>query len=118
MIVTGLTRARFCELAGPARFGEAQPDRLFTLGLFSVIDALMDAPMADVLAKVPFPQDMTDALVNGAAAPRASCSTPPSPASAASSRAATSLQIQLEAMAWATEAAEQLFENAPAAAAA
>ena len=56
VIVTGLTRARFCELAGPRHFDEAQPDRLFTLGLFSVIDALMDAPMAEVLAKVPFPQ--------------------------------------------------------------
>jgi EAL and modified HD-GYP domain-containing signal transduction protein len=61
LIVTALIRARFCELAGDhvqaARRGE-----LFTLGLFSVIDALMDTPMEDVLDKLPFPQDMREAL--------------------------------------------------------
>src|SRR3954447_12553956 len=66
VIVTGLTRARFCELAGPKHFDLKQPDPLFTLGLFSVIDALMAAPVAEVLPKIPFPPVMPDALVNGA----------------------------------------------------
>jgi c-di-GMP phosphodiesterase len=113
VIVTGLTRARFCELAGPKHFDEGQPDRLFTLGLFSVIDALMDAPMEDVLSKIPFPAEMNDALIKHTgtkgelldAALSSERGEFPSPALA---------EIQLEAMAWATEAAEQLFEGAPA----
>jgi c-di-GMP phosphodiesterase len=36
------------------------------LGLFSVIDALMDTPMEDVLEKIPFPADMRDALITHA----------------------------------------------------
>src|SRR6185312_33850 len=52
LIVTALVRARLCELLGPA-MGQGNGDQLFTLGLFSVIDALMDAPMADVLSSIP-----------------------------------------------------------------
>ena len=117
VIVTGLTRARFCELACPRFFGESQPDRLFTLGLFSVIDALMDAPMADVLDKIPFPAEMTDALVKGTGKKGEllqaafACERGEFPSTQLA-------QIQLEAIAWASEAADQLFEKTPAAAAA
>ena len=41
-----------------------RPGELFTLGLFSVIDALMDAPIEDVIALIPFPADMRDALMS------------------------------------------------------
>ena len=58
---TALIRARFCELAGQSE-PATDPGELFTLGLFSVLDALMDAPMNDLLTKLPFPQDMRDAL--------------------------------------------------------
>jgi EAL and modified HD-GYP domain-containing signal transduction protein len=58
LIETALVRARFCELAG-----EGSREQLFTLGLFSVVDALMDAPMESLLASMPFPDDMRDALV-------------------------------------------------------
>ena len=117
VIVTGLTRARFCEAAGPRYFDEPQPDRLFTLGLFSVIDALMDSTMADVLAKVPFPQDMTDALVKHTGRKGELLE-----AALACERGdfpnAQLAQVQFDAMAWATEAAEQLFEGSQAAVAA
>jgi c-di-GMP phosphodiesterase len=61
LIVTALVRARMCELLGPS-LGERNGDQLFTLGLFSVIDALMDAPMAEVLRSIPFEEDMLAAL--------------------------------------------------------
>lgn len=115
IIITGLARARFCELAGPRCFDEAHPDRLFTLGLFSVVDALMGAPMADVLSRIPFPAEMTDALVHGkgrkgellGAALQCERGEFPNAELAA---------IHVEALKWATEAGEQLLGR-PAAAA-
>ena len=71
LTVTALVRARFCELAGEQLAGP-RPGELFTLGLFSVIDALMDAPIEDVVGLIPFPADMREALVR-APARRARC---------------------------------------------
>ena len=65
LTVTALVRARFCELAGEQLPGP-RPGELFTLGLFSVIDALMDAPIEDVVGMIPFPSDMREALVSRA----------------------------------------------------
>jgi EAL and modified HD-GYP domain-containing signal transduction protein len=62
LTVTALIRARFCELAWRERHRDAGAE-LFTLGLFSVIDALMDTPIDEVIAKIPFPDDMRAALV-------------------------------------------------------
>src|SRR3954452_15344065 len=56
-----LVRARMCELLGP-EINESHADQLFTLGLFSVVDALLDQPMHEVLAAVPFPTEMVLAL--------------------------------------------------------
>jgi EAL and modified HD-GYP domain-containing signal transduction protein len=114
LVVTGLTRARFCELAGPREFDMANPDNLFTLGLFSVIDALMDAKMDDVLETIPFPADTKEALVNRAgpkgelleAALACERGEFPTPGLA---------EVQLEAMRWATEATAQLFDQRTAA---
>jgi c-di-GMP phosphodiesterase len=59
LFVTALVRGRFCQLAGESGGGA----ELFALGLFSVIDALTDRPMADVVQTLPFPAAMRDALV-------------------------------------------------------
>ena len=45
LFVTALIRARFCQSAGDPSDGP--PSELFTLGLFSVLDALTDTPMCD-----------------------------------------------------------------------
>jgi EAL and modified HD-GYP domain-containing signal transduction protein len=60
---TALTRARFCELAATAIPG-ADSAQLFTLGMFSVIDALTDTPLEEALAPIPFPDDMHAALIH------------------------------------------------------
>jgi c-di-GMP phosphodiesterase len=117
VIVTGLARARFCELAGPRFYGEAQPDRLFTLGLFSVIDALMDSPMADVLSTIPFPKDMTDALVERKG-PKGELLEAALACERGEFPNSHLAQLHYESLGWASEAAEQLFEGTPAAAAA
>ncbi|HTU30397.1 MAG TPA: HDOD domain-containing protein [Solirubrobacteraceae bacterium] len=62
LTLTALTRARFCELAGPEMTG-ARPAELFTLGLFSVLDALMDTTMLEATEMLPLADDMREALV-------------------------------------------------------
>jgi len=64
LLTTALIRGRMCELVGPD-LGQTSSDQLFTLGLFSVVDALVDAPMAEVLSSIPFPDDMRAALISG-----------------------------------------------------
>jgi c-di-GMP phosphodiesterase len=59
---TALVRARFCELADHGQTATA-PER-FTLGLFSVMDALTDSTLEDALAALPFPPAMRDALID------------------------------------------------------
>jgi EAL and modified HD-GYP domain-containing signal transduction protein len=62
LTVTALVRARFCELAGSHTTAEHR-GQLFMLGLFSIIDALLDTPIAEILDSVPFPEDMRAALI-------------------------------------------------------
>jgi EAL and modified HD-GYP domain-containing signal transduction protein len=113
LIETALVRARFCELAG-----EGNRDQLFTLGLFSVVDALMDAPMEEVIASMPFPDEMRDALVSHEGPKGDLLETalryergefvPPHDGLGAA---------YVEAIEWATNAADELFNDAPAVAA-
>jgi EAL and modified HD-GYP domain-containing signal transduction protein len=114
LIVTGLARARFCELAGPRRFGQSAPETLFTLGLFSVLDALMDAPMGELLSRLPFPPDMTAALVNRKGA-KGQLLTAAIACERGEFPDPELDEIQVEAMRWATATASELFEQ-PAAA--
>jgi EAL and modified HD-GYP domain-containing signal transduction protein len=61
LMTTALVRARFCELAGP-RYELHNTDRLFTLGLMSVIDALMNTSMTRALRPLPLPDETIRAL--------------------------------------------------------
>lgn len=57
-----MVRARMCEsLAGTNR---ANQGLYFTVGLFSTLDALLDAPMATVMQSLPLAPDVQDALVS------------------------------------------------------
>ncbi len=62
LLITALIRAKVCEsLAGAADLGPAE--KYFTIGLLSVLDALMDAPMEDLLPELPLSKDINDALL-------------------------------------------------------
>jgi c-di-GMP phosphodiesterase len=62
LLVTALVRARMCQLlSGEGTTGDAN----FTVGLFSVADALANAPMEEVIDQLPFRQDIADALLYG-----------------------------------------------------
>jgi EAL and modified HD-GYP domain-containing signal transduction protein len=110
LIATALVRARFCELAGP-RYGEANLDQLFTLGLFSVVDALMDAPMTDVLRSIPFPEDMREALVSRKG-PKGELLDAALKCERGRFPVRELAGSHMEAMAWATQAVDELFEGA------
>jgi EAL and modified HD-GYP domain-containing signal transduction protein len=58
----GLLRARLCELLAPA--AGAEPERAFTVGLFSVVDALLGTSMAELLEDLPFDARTADSLLH------------------------------------------------------
>jgi EAL and modified HD-GYP domain-containing signal transduction protein len=61
LLETGLLRARLCELVA-ARTPGAEADRGFTVGLFSVVDALLGIRMGDLLSELPFDERTARAL--------------------------------------------------------
>jgi c-di-GMP phosphodiesterase len=62
LATTAMVRAKTCErLAVATR--RAHPDTCFTAGLLSVLDAIMQAPMAEVLAHLPLSERLTAALL-------------------------------------------------------
>src|SRR5262249_27089749 len=63
LVALALLRGRMCELLGGAGAGDEDRDRLFTVGLFSVADPLLDAPMEQILRELPFSEDMVSALL-------------------------------------------------------
>ncbi len=61
LLSTALLRAKMCELLARAEKHPA-PDAMFTAGLFSVLDALLDMPMAQILESLPLSADVSSAL--------------------------------------------------------
>ena len=117
LLTTALVRGRMCELIGPD-LGQNSSDQLFTLGLFSVVDALVDAPMAEVLSAVPFPDDMRAALISGIG-PKGDLLRSVLHWERGETREATSTGINpgrlaaahTEALAWADDAASELLDE-------
>jgi EAL and modified HD-GYP domain-containing signal transduction protein len=64
LLVLGLTRARMCELLAPEGSGEGPA--LFMTGMFSVLDAIMHAPLDVLLEQLPLEQSIADALLRRA----------------------------------------------------
>ena len=62
VVALALLRARMCELLGAGQ-DEDDRDGLFTVGLLSVADALLDAPMEAVLVSLPLSDEITGALL-------------------------------------------------------
>ncbi|MCL2789482.1 MAG: HDOD domain-containing protein [Desulfobulbus sp.] len=58
-----MVRARLCQLlAASSRSGQADESQLFLLGLFSLLDAMLDMPMAELTSTLPLTDDLKDAL--------------------------------------------------------
>lgn len=58
-----IQRAKFCQLviSANSRFN-AYRDQAFMIGLFSILDALLDAPMNELIAKLPLADEVKSAL--------------------------------------------------------
>jgi EAL and modified HD-GYP domain-containing signal transduction protein len=62
LVAIALHRARMCEMLAGSALPEER-ETLFTIGLFSVADALMDTPMEQVLESLPFSDEIRAALL-------------------------------------------------------
>ena len=64
LLTTALVRAKMCEGLAQA-MGRDDTDSFFLVGLFSVLDALLDQPMPEVLQALPLAADPMQALLHG-----------------------------------------------------
>lgn len=62
LMVTAMVRGKMCELLAEA-MGVPGRERFFTVGLFSVLDAMLDSSMADILPSLPLARDVAQALL-------------------------------------------------------
>jgi c-di-GMP-related signal transduction protein len=63
LIRSSIIRAKFCELLGEKRKLGIDSSELFTLGLFSSIDAILDDTMENLMGKLPLSNDLKDTLI-------------------------------------------------------
>lgn len=62
LILNSLCRAYFCKLLAAAMQQKEDPPNSFVMGLFSLIDALLDMPMDEIMQKLPFSDEITKVL--------------------------------------------------------
>ena len=64
LIITSLVRAKMSEFIAQ-RYKPELKDMAFTTGLFSIIDAVMDKPIEEILAQLPLSIEIIDCLILG-----------------------------------------------------
>ncbi|MDY0362544.1 MAG: HDOD domain-containing protein [Desulforegulaceae bacterium] len=62
LLKNSVFRARMCELIGSQASSEFRQDELFTIGLFSLIEAMLDKKMDDIIREISFSTKITKAL--------------------------------------------------------
>jgi EAL and modified HD-GYP domain-containing signal transduction protein len=65
LAVMALTRARMCEILGMGQT-EVSADELFTIGLLSSADALLDRPLETIVPELPLADEVSQALLQRA----------------------------------------------------
>lgn len=63
LMVTAMVRGKMCELLAQAMALQGK-EVFFTIGLFSVLDAMLDMPMPEVLTSLPLADDISCALLS------------------------------------------------------
>lgn len=64
LIRTAGVRGKFCELMGEHAHERTAPSEMFTLGMFSLIDAVVDQPMDKILNELPLSDGIKNALID------------------------------------------------------
>lgn len=64
LMKTAVTRGRLTELLGQDFLDKAERDNLFIVGIFSLLDAMLEMPMDQILDKLILPDPITDALLH------------------------------------------------------
>lgn len=64
LLRNALVRARFAESLGQDRLKPKEREGLFIVGIFSLLDALLNIPMQQALEGLHLPQPVVDALIN------------------------------------------------------
>ncbi len=65
LVSLSITRGRFCELLAEPDKSSADQSDLFLMGLFSLLDALLDTPMEEIMKSLPLADGVKEALVEG-----------------------------------------------------
>nr|HPO45721.1 HDOD domain-containing protein [Spirochaetota bacterium] len=65
LVLTSMSRARFCELIAPRIGMKDRSSDLFLTGMFSMIDAFIDQPMEEILNDLPLSEAIKTALLGG-----------------------------------------------------
>ncbi len=63
LLTIAMVRAKMCESLAE-EIGRSIPEKYFTVGLLSVIEAMFDLPMAELLQQLPLTPDMKSALLD------------------------------------------------------
>lgn len=63
LLITAVARARFCESIAQLTYLRNQSADLFLMGLFSLLDAFLDRPMASILNELPLSDEIKGALL-------------------------------------------------------
>ncbi len=63
LILTSLSRARFCEIVATHVGLKKQSQDLFLMGMFSLLDAIVDRSREELLAELPISEQITSALL-------------------------------------------------------
>jgi len=66
LIKTAITRGRLMELLGEKHVPPAERDNLYVVGVFSMLDAILEMPMEAVLEQLNLPEAVNDALLHNA----------------------------------------------------
>lgn len=64
LVISALVRARFCELLSP-KINHGDSD-LFLMGLLSLMDSILEIPIADVVSRIALDQETRSVLLGGA----------------------------------------------------
>lgn len=64
LTVMALARGRFCELMVKTAMPKLSESSAFLIGLLSLIDAMVDGDIQELMDKLPLQQEMKDAIIN------------------------------------------------------